>query len=553
LFAESGIRPEPDPNSKPCPEDVVVKSSALWQNFLCRRSTAAALLLAATASSPATAADEVQRLITNSYRFEIPFEVDVDAGEEPNSQAILYKSQNGGKTWEREQTAPASKGAFVFTAPRDGIYSFAIRMTDASGTLLAPIEGSPPELEIQVDRSEPIVKLELLEESERMLTINWSTDDPGAVPESLLIELTDVSSGVRTRLKTEPAVAGTTTVPFPDSGAVQVRASIVDAAGNKGEARRKLESDYEQPAESPDNKSPYAKPSEEPAEQPAATPEPEPAPEPMPATRTAPRTRPAPVIPQQPEPPAATPAPESKPLPGPIATRPPEIPPATPPQPVDADYGNPAESPLMVNNRVFDIEYQVDDVGPSGISAVDLFVTEDNGRQWFRYGTDADRKSPFSVDAMAEGTFGFAVRVRNGVGVSEIPPQPGDPPEIIITVDQTAPAIEMAQPDVRSEGQGSVRFAWRIRETHPAPNSVRLEYAAAAAGPWTPVFDWQPNRNSYEMALRPGMPPAVYFRLTARDQAGNLAAAQTPQPVVVDLKKPTARLIRVQPVQVQQP
>lgn len=190
----------------------------------------------------------------------------------------------------------------------------------------------------------------------------------------------------------------------------------------------------------------------------------------------------------------------------------------------------------MVSNRIFDIEYQVDDVGPSGISAVDLFVTEDNGRQWFRYGTDADRKSPFSVDAMAEGTFGFAVRVRNGVGVSEIPPQPGDPPEIVITVDQTAPAIEMAQPDVRSEGQGSVRFAWRIREAHPAQNSVRLEYAAAAAGPWTPVFDWQPNRNSYEMAIRPGMPPAVYFRLTARDQAGNLSAAQTPQPVIVDLK-----------------
>ncbi|MFN5285928.1 MAG: hypothetical protein ACK5KS_14005, partial [Planctomyces sp.] len=252
--------------------------------------------------------------------------------------------------------------------------------------------------------------------------------------------------------------------------------------------------------------------------------------------------------------PATSVAPESKPLPGPIVARNPEVPPvSTPPRPVDASYGEAAGTSLMVSNRIFDIEYQVDDVGPSGISAVDLFVTEDNGRQWFRYGTDADRKSPFSVDAMAEGTFGFAVRVRNGVGVSEIPPQPGDPPEIVITVDQTAPAIEMAQPDVRSEGQGSVRFAWRIREAHPAQNSVRLEYAAAAAGPWTPVFDWQPNRNSYEMAIRPGMPPAVYFRLTARDQAGNLSAAQTPQPVIVDLKKPTARLIRVQPVPVQQP
>ena len=160
-------------------------------------------------------------------------------------------------------------------------------------------------------------------------------------------------------------------------------------------------------------------------------------------------------------------------------------PPVTPPQPADADYGNEGPATLMVNNRIFELEYQVDDVGPSGISAVDLFVTEDNGKQWFRYGNDSDRRSPFSVDTMAEGTFGFAVRVRNGVGVADIPPQPGTEPEIIVTVDQTAPAIEMAQPIVRTAGAGSVSFAWRIRETHPAQNSVRLEYAAAATGPWT--------------------------------------------------------------------
>lgn len=548
-----------------------MNSSALWQSLLCRRPvTATTLLLAAAAVSPAALADEVQRLITNSFRFEIPFEVDTEAGQEPNSQAILYKSQNGGKTWEREQTAPANKGAFVFTAPRDGIYSFAIRMTDANGALLSPIEGSPPELEIQVDRSEPVVKLELLEESERMLTINWSTDDPGAVPESLLIELTDVSSGIRTRLKTEPAATGSATVPFPDSGAVAVRVSIVDAAGNKGEARRKLETDYDLPPETAESKSPYSKsPQNTPkSDEPQTAPE---NPEPTPENTLRPENTPRPVAEPAPEP-APEPASEPDPVPEPAsesaasAPTQPGIPrsinapgsprqqPKTPlTEPVSPAPGSAEQLPLMVNNRVFDIEYQVDSVGPSGISAVDLFVTEDNGRQWFRYGTDADRKSPFSVDAMAEGTFGFAVRVRNGVGVSEIPPQPGDAPEIIITVDQTAPAIEMAQPEVRTEGQGSVRFAWRIRETHPAQNSVRLDYAAAAAGPWTPVFDWQPNRNSYEMALRPGMPPAVYFRLSARDQAGNLSAAQTPQPVVVDLKKPTARLIRVQPVPAQQP
>ncbi|HCP11135.1 MAG TPA: hypothetical protein DIT89_02265, partial [Planctomycetaceae bacterium] len=245
-------------------EDVVVKSSALWQKVFCRQPLTAVLLLAATAASPVAPADEIQRLITNTYRFEIPFEVDEESGQDPNSQAILYKSQNGGQTWEREQTAPASKGAFVFSAPRDGVYSFAIRMTDGNGTLLTPIEGSPPELEIRVDRSEPIVKLELLEEDPRMLTIKWSTDDAGAVAESLMIEVTDVSSGVRRRLKIDPALTGTTTVPFPRSGAVQVRASIVDSAGNKGEARRKLESDYDAPAEGPDTMSPDAEMTEEP-------------------------------------------------------------------------------------------------------------------------------------------------------------------------------------------------------------------------------------------------------------------------------------------------
>jgi len=103
-------------------------------------------LLAATAVSPTVAlADEAQRLVTNSFRFEIPLEVDTESGEDPNHKAILCKSQNGGKIWEREQTAPANKGAFVFTAAEDGIHSFALQATDASGALLSPIEGSPPE------------------------------------------------------------------------------------------------------------------------------------------------------------------------------------------------------------------------------------------------------------------------------------------------------------------------------------------------------------------------------------------------------------------------
>jgi hypothetical protein len=75
---------------------------------------------------------------------------------------------------------------------------------------------------------------------------------------------------------------------------------------------------------------------------------------------------------------------------------------------------------------------------------------------------------------------------------------------------------------------------------------VRLEYATAPNGPWTPVFDWQADQGGYQWAIRPGTPSSLHFRLLARDGAGNVGVAQTPQAVIVDLKKPVGRLLRVQ-------
>ncbi len=77
-------------------------------------------------------------------------------------------------------------------------------------------------------------------------------------------------------------------------------------------------------------------------------------------------------------------------------------------------------------------------------------------------------------------------------------------------------------------------------------HSVRLEYAGSPNGPWTPLFDWQKDTGNYTWTLRQGGPTSVYFRLMARDAAGNVASAQNAQPVIVDLKRPVARVLRVQ-------
>jgi hypothetical protein len=200
----------------------------------------------------------------------------------------------------------------------------------------------------------------------------------------------------------------------------------------------------------------------------------------------------------------------------------------------------------LVANSVFNVAYVVEEVGPSGVSSVEMFVTEDDGQHWFRYGHDTDLQSPMQVDVEGEGRFGFAIRVRNGVGFIDSPPQPGDRPEIVVTVDRTAPVVEIKMPQVQVSDTVSVQLEWNVRESQHSV--VRLEWASSANGPWVPVFDWQADRGHYEWPASPNMSHNIYFRLLARDEAGNIGSAQTAQPVLIDLKRPKARMLGVQSV-----
>ena len=130
------------------------------------------------------------------------------------------------------------------------------------------------------------------------------------------------------------------------------------------------------------------------------------------------------------------------------------------------------------------------------------------------------------------------------MGFTDPPPQPGDRPEIIVTVDRTAPIVDLAIPQIRVDGSAAVSLRWNILDGQSA--TVRLEWSTSASGPWVPVFDWQADRGHYDWPVSPNMPRSMLFRLLARDAAGNISSAQTSQPVLIDLKRPKARMIGVQ-------
>jgi hypothetical protein len=500
-------------------------------------------------------------LVTKVGRFEIPFDIEAEPGKRPEGFAVLFSSQDGGSTWEKLSTVPAVSESFTFTAPRDGHYSFAIRTTDAQGNLQQAIQGSAPELEIVVDTVSPDIQLDLLDGGNGQVLVNWVLKDASVAAQTLSIEFADGTDGRWKPVRFVPAVNGQAAIQCAGSSVVSVRAAVRDVAGNQGEKSTQLvlrnggvvtntvpSNSYPQsnaPALGP---SPFARMN-------AATDQTSGA-----YGLTLPSNSAGTFLPDSPFAAAEVPKIQAGSSTGNILQIPggstPALNFATPAASYDlpgpgmlkeASYQS-AAGPQVIKHHIFDLEYQVDDVGPSGVSAVELFVTEDGGQHWFTYGNDDDLRSPVLIDTRGEGTFGFAVRVRNGLGFADDPPQPGQAPEMVVVVDESLPVIELAQPTMRTDGFGTIQLSWQVRDKNPASTPVRLEYAAAPNGPWTPVFDWQFDQSNYQWGVRPGTPTQLYFRLLARDAAGNVASAQTTQAVVVDLRRPVGRLLRVQAV-----
>ena len=203
----------------------------------------------------------------------------------------------------------------------------------------------------------------------------------------------------------------------------------------------------------------------------------------------------------------------------------------------------------VVPSRKFELGFEVDDVGPSGVERVTLYITEDAGRNWFLYGTDADRRSPFPVELQGDGEYGFAFRVTSGVGLVSPPPQPGEPAEIELAVDTAPPVVRLTAPTLeRLGGRQEVTVRWEIDESNPTPRSVSIDVAGSAAGPWTEIASGLSDSGRHVWPVPGDAAPAAYFRVRAADAAGHAGTATTAKPLILDASRPTARVTLIRPI-----
>jgi hypothetical protein len=207
----------------------------------------------------------------------------------------------------------------------------------------------------------------------------------------------------------------------------------------------------------------------------------------------------------------------------------------------------------FISTKRITLNYEITESGPSGISGIDLWYTN-NGRSWTKFLlpknaiNDPTFKGPLTIDVEGEGVYGFTLVPKSGVGISAPPPQIGEKPQIWIEVDLTKPFVELQSVLVGTGAhKGKLSINWLARDKNFGKTPMTLGYATVPEGPYTPIAANLPNNGSYVWEMPVGnMPWQFYIKVQAADLAGNIGEAVTPGLVKVDTLQPKAKIIDVQ-------
>jgi len=493
---------------------------------------------------------------SQNERFQIPFSADPAEMKRIGAVEVrLHVSTDGGATWSLVESVPPTSTRFTFQSPGDGAYVFAVQTIDKAGRG-HPDANPQPSLEVVVDNTPPALTLGVSPVGPGQMEVVWRADDDNLDLSTLRIEYLDSATGAWQPLNAAPSAVGSSRFSDFSMGEVLVRGSVSDLAGNSTDSSGSGAAQTATPTETirgrPDFRDPVARGDGRNGSTPLVT-----------ATAsggamlpmilpTAP-SGPAPTqsvsVSRMPTTPGAMTNAGSSPQQGLLPAAPDSL--GSPVEP-GQDNGNfyvpplPAQDARHVNSRSFRVGYELTDIGPSGVGSVDLYISEDGGSRWFHYGSDADRQSPFDVIVPRDGQYGFTIRVRNGLGVVDDPPQPGEPAEVVVVVDQTPPTVRlMPLQQASAAGAFQVRIGWYVQDDRLADRPVALYQSSSADGPWEPITGWIENQGRYLWTVSGLAPRNIFVRLEARDAAGNVAEAVTDRPILIDTSRPSARILDI--------
>lgn len=208
------------------------------------------------------------------------------------------------------------------------------------------------------------------------------------------------------------------------------------------------------------------------------------------------------------------------------------------------------DQPRLVNKKRFKLYYDIESVGTGGVADVELWGTSDRGRTWIKWGSDPDLKSPLDVDVSSEAVYGFRVVVVGRNGLTSTAPQAGDPADVWVDIDTTAPQCRLTSVTYgRGEDAGKLDIRWEATDAHLFDRPVTILMSDRPESGYSVLAAGLPNSGQYFWPYDPRAPQQMYLRLEVRDAAGNVGSYQTSEPIRVEGLTPKARIRGVAPVE----
>ena len=442
------------------------------------------LVLTMALVQPAPAQENTGGIIFSRYR---QFRIPFNAGQGRLKQLQLFVSSDQGRSWQPSATAPPEQGHFRFISERDGYLWFAVQTLDLDNRLYPQtLDGVSPSLKVVIDTQPPLITLQSLAPRNNEVGVSWDVRDDNL----------DLAAADAARLEYRPA-GGPSWLPVnmtpganqtywtaQSAGQLEVRLRVRDRAGNIGEGATTLNA----PPVIPGNTGTFTPPNQ-----------------------------------------GSDPFPSND-------------------QPQQIFNGPTEGERKLVGSKRINLNYELKEVGPSGVAHVDLWYTQD-GRSWNKYpfGEDFNQKN-IVFNVAGEGIYGITLVAKSGVGLGEVPPKIGDRPQMWIEVDTTKPLVQLHNVLVGTgPDKGKLSVTWTARDKNLSREPITLSYAEQLTGQWTAIAEKLPNSGRHIWTMPERLPYQFHLKVEAIDQAGNIGEAATESLIKVDLSQPKVKILTVEP------
>ena len=553
------------------------------QAVLCRFAIAGALMLGnyAQAQNSVNPIRALKPIYWQEKLFYIPYQAKEDDKLLQRVEKVqLLLSRDGSSDWRVLQEARPNVKGFSYLAPEDGDYWFALRHIDRQGR--ASDSGAPqPQLRIIVDTELPQLRLNATLGLTGEVVVRYESLDVNLDVESHILEVrsgqgswTQLSPTAHDVAQPDKLVGRANWQPPKSADMVEVRAAITDQAGHRAEAKTEVvvsgpalsKSFARQNAagvstQIASTKNPFSQTTQTPTQD-------------WPATNQLP---PGVKCPTQSDlsslvlpPPVQNPysvvgtqrTPARQAAKGhagqqslgmtPLDAK--NTPLTDNQRSVQQDGWTSSAGPSpactrLVNSRTFDVEYDIESVGPWGVSKVELWGTHDGGQTWQTYGSDSDNRSPLRVTVPGSGVYGFCIVVHGAGGAPAEHPRTGDQAELKVAVDLQPPSLELLKAEIgQGDLAGFLSVEWTAADSNLEPRPIALFYSSQPSGPWSTIAAGLENTGRYTWRIERHVPARFYLRIVAHDRAGNQATYESPSSIVLPRPQPTGRLRSVRPV-----